>query len=533
MKILKIVVILLFFVVLHASLIYPADAKILSKDLVDKADLSYGIKTSLCEINIGAQGSQIANDSEVTSYESSFFKNPASYQCIGDQQTMIFGQVSLYFKKVDNESISNKGIENIILFNDKIYRLDSTGYFYYEDGSAGGSFSRGDIIKGLQYVKARTLHLTDPNLPGGQEMTKNSGITIYYTSDGDIGGILFILNGKVYKVKKIEKEVHNIPLIDYTQDTETTIPTDWKMYTNTQFGYSMQYPPSWNYVENESIFFSPTEIKFMEGPAAPIEISIEKNTTIEKVAEVIQKSEQHESFTMEPFLIGLVPAVKVSGILGEGYLARTYESNILIPIRSDVIQVRFFGQPSVSQQEFEKIVKTFRLTNKQPVFDTSNWKTVVSQYYGYYIDYPPEWTVTETNSQLTFYPKGVTAGMWERRKNPTPGIEPQIDIAVLNKPFSQSMAITTNKSDFYTKPQAITVDGNQGYYYQPIGAPISPFTVDLPYDNGDKILQFMLIPAGKENVDQYNQEENTNIQDIDEETFKQVVSTFKMSKVVK
>lgn len=191
-------------------------AKILNKDMVDKAVLAAGYSADFCPINFQGDYSTI----------STFFQNKAAYPCVGDNVEFRFGQVSLYLRQSSDDSPA-KAMANVVLFGEDIFRLDSIGFTYYPNPESGGTFTDEmlETIKGLEQIDSTTLHRTHPSLPGGQETLQNSGISTHFGLDGKIDGSIYMLSGKAYKLVSINREVHDKVLVDYTQDV-STISTD-------------------------------------------------------------------------------------------------------------------------------------------------------------------------------------------------------------------------------------------------------------------------------------------------------------------
>lgn len=182
---------------------------------------------------------------------------------------------------------------------------------------------------------------------------------------------------------------------------------------------------------------------------------------------------------------------------------------------------------NVFTQQKPTIVQT---TNPTPASTQteSSWKTYTSNTYHFSIQYPNDWTLDEKEGRPTFYPPGVTRGMWEAAPTPMPGGDPSISVGTLRKPLSQStsqdkeMIETQSIQDF----EIITIDGIQGYYYRLEGcAPICPTYFELPYENGNKTLQFQLFSMHQEDIDIFNEENKTNIKDADKETFRKMIKT--------
>lgn len=178
------------------------------------------------------------------------------------------------------------------------------------------------------------------------------------------------------------------------------------------------------------------------------------------------------------------------------------------------------------KREMLKCIETYKWcepekpTPTSSVDEATNWKTYVSNTYQFSIKYKNDWTYIENSEDVTFYPPGVTKGTWEKFPEKI-GTEPCITISIQDKPFSEPP-----KTFGYKDITQLKVNGQIGYYYIALGAPISPTLFDLPYQNGTNTLEMLLISAGS-NIEIYNRVNHSNIQDADEEIFKAMISTFK------
>lgn len=177
------------------------------------------------------------------------------------------------------------------------------------------------------------------------------------------------------------------------------------------------------------------------------------------------------------------------------------------------------------QQQETKIPPTIYHPSPTPN-QTTNWKIYINKSDHYSLKYPPSWSVEEVSNSATFYPSRIPANILKQEEKESPLIqEPHISIYVISTPFKESLALTGKI--FIIEPMAIDVDGKRGYYYQSLCAPSCGINVDLPYDNGSKILQLYLDSIGKDIIDRINKTYRINLQDADEKTFKEILSTFK------
>ena len=75
-------------------------------------------------------------------------------------------------------------------------------------------------------------------------------------------------------------------------------------------------------------------------------------------------------------------------------------------------------------------------------------------------------------------------------------------------------------------PIQMNVNGKLGYYFKQICAPRCPIQFEVLF-YAKRTLRLSLISDGKENVEFANKEFGLNLQDIDEDTFKTIISTLK------
>lgn len=146
----------------------------------------------------------------------------------------------------------------------------------------------------------------------------------------------------------------------------TPTPSDptayWKIYTSTQSGYMIKYPPTWSRKETETIFLSPTEIKLNEGPGAPITLTRIDESTVEKEVSKYKKAFNYVNLQDEAVPIGTISARKISGNLGPGYLEGTFNSQVFIPKGDSIITISFYEDSLVNQDLFTQILSTFKFT---------------------------------------------------------------------------------------------------------------------------------------------------------------------------
>jgi hypothetical protein len=247
-----------------------AEAKIWTKDLVDKVTLNSGYKLSLCTIDLKNDHISQA-DNIFGNQENAFEASPSAYPCNNQsQEDMLFANITLYFSKVNwgGGNVPDKLIE----FQNHLYSLvgygdilsDINGKDPYGDTTPLDWFS---TLPGIHGIWDRGLMNTDPNAPAGQaELPDSNFLIIHDPTTGKFVSALFFINNLMYKVSSIISQV-SVPttLVDYTatpsgQITPTPISTmssqltptpapdmtaDWKTYISDDNKFSIKYPSNW------------------------------------------------------------------------------------------------------------------------------------------------------------------------------------------------------------------------------------------------------------------------------------------------
>lgn len=315
--------------------------------------------------------------------------------------------------------------------------------------------------------------------------------------------------------------------------TSFPIPTkdptaDWKTYINPENGYLIKYPPTWKLKENDGgAFFSPNEIIFIEGPAAPVEIEVKKNLFAEKEIADYKKSYKYTNFSDENIFIGNVLVRKTMGIVDSSmpYIGNYHHGLVFIPKGKDIILIQYFERPEVSIELFNQIVSTFKLT--ESVKDISNWKLYKNNKYGFSFKYPSNWIARSIEDEAIFYPEEQLSKKDLEIVNKKFPIFDQTHLSakIISKPITFTPeSLPAIKISYTIGPMLIYVNGKQGYYYQHVCAPKCPIQFDVSYDSS-KTFELNLSSDGKENIDSVNKAFGMNLQDIDDDTFKTIIST--------
>lgn len=394
----------LFFLILGLCIVnlffHPGiiEAKILNKELVNKVVLAAGYSASFCPINLGDTP---LNEGD---FSSGLFKYKESYPCIGNNEEVRFGQVTLYLRQ-NSEETPPKAIENVVLFGEDIFRLDSVQFIYYPNTNTGGTFFAGggnenEIVKGLEIVKSTTLHRTDPNLPFGQEKVPNSEMSTHYDLGGNIDGMLFRLAGKAYKLVTINNKVYDKVLVDYTIDSP------WRTFTSSDNSFAFKYPSDW-FVQSEEIFGSRlvVEIRYKNNPIMTISLIANYNQVTGKpyqsLTEFLDTAGAAKS---KAIVIDQVQASRISEPGGD----HATPSESLVLFSKDLAKIIWlvynpgFYPQDLIDKPFDQILSTFKFIDKSSITQTVTLK-VTQLKTGFGIGgvtptYPPSVTVSVPQS---------------------------------------------------------------------------------------------------------------------------------------
>ncbi len=167
-----------------------------------------------------------------------------------------------------------------------------------------------------------------------------------------------------------------------------------------------------------------------------------------------------------------------------------------------------------------------KATRTIPVANPEILQTYTNTKYGYEISFPNNWQIEEM-SNVAIYPPRASAEIWKKIRQLGPFEEPNISIQVLDTSFYDTPGFASDKKLFAILPKEIPVSGVKGFYYQNLCAPNCSVDFDLPLEKGNKTIRISLTSLGKENISFLKNNFGVEIQDIDEETFKTILPTFK------
>ncbi|MCR4276432.1 MAG: hypothetical protein NUV90_03540 [Candidatus Parcubacteria bacterium] len=212
----------------------------------------------------------------------------------------------------------------------------------------------------------------------------------------------------------------------YVQNKQASQPvaaqtSDWKTYTNSQYGFEVKYPLNWFLIDCVSYVgfsYSQSKLPLCSTNQSPphINITVTEGSTpgIEKYIEDAQNSLVDYSKT-EMKVGGNVSATKLSGLAkavdGPGPTAGTQVVKVLFSRSNTIYQVYYYMLDNKDySQVFDQMLSTFKFTASTAQTSNSqiaNWKVYSNTRYSYTIKYPSNWYVHTTNSEKDFTQRGL------------------------------------------------------------------------------------------------------------------------------
>ncbi len=202
-----------------------ADAKIWTKDLVDKVTLDSGYKFSLCSIDLPYDVAAAKDAAFLTVPDKEFEARADSYPCNkNSQEDILFANITINFSQTNWGGGSAH--EKIIQFQNKLSSVDDYGSIFDSDfidtkkayADLGGVNWFSDT-PGLQAVRGGKLTETDPSAKGAF-VPNSTFIVLHSPTTGKFTSALFVFNNIVYRLSSIISEVTTgTMLVDYTEPT--------------------------------------------------------------------------------------------------------------------------------------------------------------------------------------------------------------------------------------------------------------------------------------------------------------------------
>lgn len=196
-----------------------AEAKVWTKDLVDKVTLESGYHLSLCGIDL-EYSHEGQSDDRISDQEAKFLEDPDRYACDGENdQGILFANLTLHFNSNWN---ADSTPEKLMPIGDKLYSVG--GYSYFgpdpEKSTISKDISSDDwlsTLPGIRGIRGDTLIDTSPKTTYDEKGLPDTNFILLYDDEGKFKNGIFVIDGKVYKLDKvISKTSEPVTLVDYT-----------------------------------------------------------------------------------------------------------------------------------------------------------------------------------------------------------------------------------------------------------------------------------------------------------------------------
>lgn len=222
---------------------------------------------------------------------------------------------------------------------------------------------------------------------------------------GMIAIVVIVIGGYFIFSKRLVK-----PSETQTQQSLQMIDiSDWKTYTNNQYGFELKYPSNW-VIEN-TVDVEPNireEKGFFDGLGGNVRLTIYKNPNNLSAKDWYQQTLVGYEFSSEagsPKYDGKLDKIESvqNGIRVITPRPNYINNRVFIKTGNSIIRIGTNYSESDSSKEsrillFDKILSTFKFVNSGSKIDTSNWKTYVNSQYGFEIEYPKDWILYEGGS---------------------------------------------------------------------------------------------------------------------------------------
>lgn len=162
---------------------------------------------------------------------------------------------------------------------------------------------------------------------------------------------------------------------------------------------------------------------------------------------------------------------------------------------------------------------------------TENWPTYTSTAQKFSIKYPPEWKVGigDGKQLVYFYSSPLTI----KEQQGLPFLPPHISIGIKDIPFRNSPTtdVTINGEPIIGQWQVVQIKKGTAHMYTNLqcNGQCPTRTVDVPYQNGEKILSFYLTTLSPAQLASASSKINAPITNTDEQTLLRMLSTLTLT----
>lgn len=202
-----------------------------------------------------------------------------------------------------------------------------------------------------------------------------------------------------FKYREINSQTANTQTIEAINSNTTPNIPGWKIYTNSEFGYSLEIPNNWIVKDLGRANNASSIVGFMD--KAPnsqkiqpvITVTIHDKENIEKLLEQIERYGHGTVISKEIIIINKVTGWKLE-YDGQGYDEIQKKSIMVrgflyyLPHKQGTIVLyAAVNSPGIDSSTFSTIINSLRL---QEVDSNTEWRTYTNTIYNYSIQYPPD-----------------------------------------------------------------------------------------------------------------------------------------------
>ncbi|MBI3115305.1 MAG: hypothetical protein HYZ09_02320 [Candidatus Kerfeldbacteria bacterium] len=189
-------------------------------------------------------------------------------------------------------------------------------------------------------------------------------------------------------------------LSTFTFTDQTAATKDWKTYTNTRYGWRLQYPPTWA-IANDEDDNPQVELHFDEGlPGLQEFFTDERTDTLEEWRDKQKTQLPNAKLTVSEMTVGGVTAIRID--------TNVYDNATYIGFRRGTVFVNVITSNALMITN--GMLGTFRFTDQTSA--TKDWKTYTNAKHGFSFRYPPSWTISEDTTvdptQIVYIAKDPT-----------------------------------------------------------------------------------------------------------------------------
>ncbi|MDO8611019.1 MAG: hypothetical protein Q7R95_10870 [bacterium] len=230
-------------------------------------------------------------------------------------------------------------------------------------------------------------------------------------------GIIIILGLIVYSLgNNYFKKQNKPPLSPIATTAATNITDDWKIYTNTKYGYSIKYPSTLTPIEtaDDVIFLHHVEFKVLKVTSiSGITVEVRNFTTLED--EITYRKWQVEGHLI-PGKIDSEKPVTISSLPGTMLNYTSGEERFSIAIVPYQKLVYTIVAASNQLELYNQLISTFKIVTPITSIDTTNWTLYTNKTYGYSLKFPTTYEVPpQTEKEIS--QKGVDSNICIKRKS--------------------------------------------------------------------------------------------------------------------